>query len=106
VARIVREIAPHYKDRNGGYTRILKFRRRPGDNAELCVFELIGDYALVKKVEEDKSREKKKDKPEKDEKAPKIDRKELKERIGKKAPKVKSADTKAGRKDNIGQKKG
>src|SRR5512136_2387602 len=35
-------IAPVYKDRNGGYVRILKTRDRKGDNARLAIVELVG----------------------------------------------------------------
>lgn len=34
-------IAPVYKDRNGGYIRILKTRNRKGDNANLAIVELV-----------------------------------------------------------------
>ena len=82
VAAIVRDIAPHYSDRPGGYTRIMKYKKRRGDNAELCIFELIGDYTLIKKVEEDKKKDKKKkDKEKKDkEKAKGKAKKEPKEK--------------------------
>jgi large subunit ribosomal protein L17 len=36
------DIAPSYKDREGGYTRILKLGERPGDNALQCFIELTG----------------------------------------------------------------
>ncbi|MDQ2872086.1 MAG: 50S ribosomal protein L17 [Candidatus Eremiobacteraeota bacterium] len=35
------QIAPALKERNGGYTRIMKTRVRPGDAAELSVLELV-----------------------------------------------------------------
>jgi len=39
--RLVTEIAPKYKDRNGGYTRIIKTRLRRGDAAHMAIIELI-----------------------------------------------------------------
>lgn len=40
------EIARKVADRPGGYTRILKTDYRPGDNAEMCMMELV-DYNSV-----------------------------------------------------------
>jgi len=39
--KLVTEIAPKYKDRNGGYTRIIKTRVRKGDAAEMAYIELV-----------------------------------------------------------------
>ncbi len=36
------DIAPTYKERQGGYTRIIKVGERKGDNAELAIIELVG----------------------------------------------------------------
>ena len=36
------EIAPHYMEREGGYTRILKIGIRQGDNARTVMLELVG----------------------------------------------------------------
>ncbi len=41
VVKLFNEIGPRYKNRNGGYTRILKFGFRVGDNAPMAVMELV-----------------------------------------------------------------
>ena len=41
VQRLFGELGARYKDRNGGYTRIIKLSRRSGDNAEMAVIELV-----------------------------------------------------------------
>jgi len=39
VKRVFDEIAPRFKERNGGYTRVVKFGFRRGDAAPLSVVE-------------------------------------------------------------------
>lgn len=34
-------IAPKYKDRNGGYTRIIRLPRRQGDSTRMAIIELV-----------------------------------------------------------------
>ncbi len=43
VSELFREVSPKIAERPGGYTRILKTGSRLGDNAELCIIELV-DY--------------------------------------------------------------
>lgn len=39
--KLFNEIAPKYKNANGGYTRIIKLVARKGDGAEMAIIELI-----------------------------------------------------------------
>ena len=39
--KLVTEIAPQYKERNGGYTRVIKTRTRRGDAAPMAIIELV-----------------------------------------------------------------
>ena len=39
------KIAPQFKDRPGGYTRIVKLGQRQGDSAQLAIIELVGQLA-------------------------------------------------------------
>ena len=41
VKKIIKEIAPKYVNRNGGYTRIIKTRFRVGDASQMAIIELI-----------------------------------------------------------------
>lgn len=41
VKKLFDEIAPRYKDVNGGYCRITRTAPRRGDAAEMCILELI-----------------------------------------------------------------
>jgi len=41
VVKLFSELGPRYKARSGGYTRILKFGFRVGDNAPMALVELV-----------------------------------------------------------------
>lgn len=41
VTELFREVAPKIAERNGGYTRIIRTGFRLGDNAEMCMIELV-----------------------------------------------------------------
>lgn len=42
VVKLFEDIAPRFKDVNGGYTRIYKLVNRPSDNSEVAILELVG----------------------------------------------------------------
>ena len=42
VGKLFTVLGPRYKERNGGYLRILKAGNRPGDNAPMAYVELVG----------------------------------------------------------------
>jgi large subunit ribosomal protein L17 len=41
VTKLFAELGPRYQTRPGGYTRILKFGFRVGDNAPMALMELV-----------------------------------------------------------------
>ena len=58
--KLFTEIGPRMKERNGGYTRVLKLGFRQGDAADMVILELV-DYKLDLESDDDKpsSKEKK-----------------------------------------------
>ena len=49
VSELFNEVAEKIATRPGGYTRILKTGNRAGDNAEMCIIELVDYNDLMKK---------------------------------------------------------
>lgn len=47
VTELFRDVAPKIADRQGGYTRIIRTGNRLGDNAEMCLIELVDFNELM-----------------------------------------------------------
>jgi large subunit ribosomal protein L17 len=79
VSELFRDVSPKIAERPGGYTRILKTGNRIGDNAEMCILELVdyneamlGGEAAKTKTTRRRKTSKKKDEAEVVAKAPKV----------------------------------
>lgn len=59
VSELFNNTSPRFKDRNGGYTRIIPLRNRRGDNAELSLLELTEKVEVAKPTPKEKTSKKK-----------------------------------------------
>lgn len=54
VSELFREVSKKVMNRPGGYTRIIKTENRLGDNAEMCIMELVDYNTLLLNAKEEK----------------------------------------------------
>ncbi len=52
VTKLFEELGPRYKERPGGYLRVLKCGFRPGDNAPMAYVELVDRPIVAEEVDE------------------------------------------------------
>lgn len=57
-SKLFKEVAPRFKNRNGGYTRILQLDRRKGDGAQLALLELTEKEIRIKEAKPKKGKAK------------------------------------------------
>jgi large subunit ribosomal protein L17 len=46
ISKVVKDLGMRFKERNGGYTRIIKVGNRLGDNAPICFLELVDFHQI------------------------------------------------------------
>ncbi len=56
-SKLFKEVAPRFKNRAGGYTRILQLSRRKGDGAQLALLELTEKDIKVKEAKPKKAKD-------------------------------------------------
>mgnify|MGYP000980923713 CR=1 FL=1 len=60
LAKLFTDIGPRFKDRAGGYTRILRVGARANDAADMVILELVDQKVEEKKAERNKKKAEKK----------------------------------------------
>ena len=76
VHKLFTEIAPRYKERNGGYTRVVRSRVRDGDKAQMAIIQFVEEEIAEKSAP--KRRKRRVAAKPKQEKAPEVAQEEVK----------------------------
>lgn len=63
VHKLFADLAPRFKDKKGGYTRIVKVGRRKGDNAPVSIIELTAEREVKAPLQGKKAAKKKSPQP-------------------------------------------
>lgn len=63
VSILFNDIAPLFKERKGGYTRVMLTRRRRGDNAQMAILEFVEKPKPKPSIEPAKKKSQKEEKP-------------------------------------------
>ena len=96
VVKLLNDLGPRFEGRNGGYTRIIKTRRRVADNAAMAVIEWV--EKKVEAVKEAKPTKEEKPKEKKDGKKKEVKAKEESKEAAK-SPEKKTAKGKETKKE-------
>ncbi len=67
---LITQIAPHFKERKGGYTRVLRLGNRVGDGADMALLEFTAAIEAPKKPKKEKAKKAAQDAPARKEAAP------------------------------------
>lgn len=93
IKKLINEIAPRFKTRPGGYTRIIKIGQRLSDNAPMVILEWVEKKGVVKKDEEKTAQKEQSDKNKTKTQAEKITKTAQKEKAEPKNVKSKKSTT-------------
>jgi large subunit ribosomal protein L17 len=103
VAELFREVSPKIAERPGGYTRILKTGQRIGDNADMCIIELV-DYneAMLGGSEAVKTKTRRRRSPKKKDETP-AEGKTAKAPVKEEAPKAEETPAESDKEEKVSE---